>query len=186
MNLFQIASDRKAEADSKRRGKNTPLLSTISIPFFKGYFRKGDPYETPARVVEREKKGKKTVETVKDISLKVKPLVGAFIITEGVCLAQCVVNAENAYRKANNFIASHVEGEEKPFVVNSTYLVEVLLSEEGFTLADYSQGKVEGAKRIAHHVKKIAEDRKLDISVNEQGTIQGVTPEIVNAVLSAT
>lgn len=167
MKIFKQAEQKKQEADSKKRGNNASLKSTVSIPYFKGLYRKGDAYTIKC------KQNKKKIDVV------VKPLTGSFIISYATCLAQCIVNAENDKRRFSNDIEDCLAP-----VTLSSYLIEVVLSSEGFSLDDYAQGKTQGARRIEQHCKAIAEQRELSITVQDS-IIQGVTPEIVNAVLSA-
>lgn len=154
MNLFKIADESKKVADSKKRGNQSALKTTISIPYFKGLYRK---------------KGN---------------LTGAFLISYFTCLAFCIVKAENAHRTFSNSIRPDTE-DAMPSVHLSTYLIEALLNQEGFSLAEYQQGKTQGAKRIEQHLKAIAEKEEMSFSVNEQGVVKGVTPKVAQSVLSA-
>jgi len=150
--IFDIAVQNKATRDSKKRGKNTSLKSTITVPHFKGLYRK-----------ERDNK---------------KSLTGTFIISYFTCLAYCVVKYENAYRVLAN---KHLKKGDKlvPVVLN-TFIIEALISAEGFSTDTYCQGKTTGAKRIERHLNDI----ELDVSVKDD-VVQGLTVKIVNEVLSA-
>ena len=170
MNIFKIAEQKKVVADSSKRGNNAALKTTISIPYFKGLYRKGESYSIKIG------KGKKVTEVT------VKPLTGAFIISYATCLSACLVQEENRRVQASNFLA-YTEDTQEP-VILTTYLIEAVLSSEGFAFDDYAQGKTQGARRIEQHLKAIATQRELPINV-ENDIVTGVTTEIVSSVLSA-
>jgi hypothetical protein len=172
MNLFDKADSIKAVVDSKKRSGKIALKSTIAVPYFKGLYRKGDFY--PCKIG----KGKKATE------IKVKPLTGAFIISYFTCLAQDIVREENQHRRLNEILDPLQESPYNP-VGSTTFLVEALIASEGFSLAEYSQGKTEGARRIEQHLKTVAEQRGLRVAVDAQGQIEGITEQIACSVLSA-
>ena len=170
MNIFQIAEQAKQKAESTKRGNNVALKSTVTIPYFKGLYRKGEPYTI------KVKQGKKKID------VSVKPLTGAFILSYFTCLAACIVQDENAYREASNSTGLN----EKPLepVQLTSYLIEVLIASEGFCLDDYKQGKTQGAKRVESHLKAMKEQRDIDIVISDS-VITGLNQDIVQAVLSA-
>jgi len=170
MNIFKQAEQAKQKAESTKRGNQVALKSTVTIPYFKGLYRKGDAYEV------KVKQGKKKV------ALSVKPLTGAFILSYFTCLAACIVQDENQYRAASN--STGLNDKELEPVQLTSHLVEVLIASEGFALDDYKQGKTQGAKRVESHLKAMKEQRDINIAINES-VITGLNNEIVQAVLSA-
>lgn len=171
MNIFTLAAEKKAEADSKKRAGNTILATTVTLPHFKGVYRRGDEYKVKLH------RGEAIVERA------VKPLSGAFIISYCTCLASCIVDAENALIKALN----DKEKDKKkhtPFHALNAYIVEAVIAAEGFNADEYSQGKIAGAKRIALHLKALAKERKVKVSVNDELVID-IDKAIVQDVLQA-
>ena len=153
MNIFEkakaIETERKANA---RKGSTAPLRDTLTIPEFKGYVRKGERYSIPLVRSIKDDKGK--VKAMK-VDYSVKPLSGAFILSYFSCLAYDLCKAEK-----------------QPLTV---FVVQALIEYEGFTLSEYSQGKVQGSARITAHLKAIAEQRGLTLSVNKDtGEIAGI------------
>lgn len=172
MNLFETASSLKAVSDSKKRkGSSASLAETITVPYFKGLYRRGDKYSVtltktlPAIKADKEAGIKASPATKKEVSLQVKPLAGAFILSYFTCLASCLCKEAN-----------------QPL---TTFVVQALIGLEGFSLADYAQGKTTGAKRVETHLKAMNEQRGLNISVNNEGLIAGLSDAIVDDVLSA-
>jgi len=170
MNIFKQAEQVKAKADSTKRGNQVALKSTITVPCFKGLYRKGEPYTI------KVKQGKKKID------VSVKPLTGAFILSYFTCLAACIVQDENAYRAASN--STGLNDKELEPVQLTSHLVEVVLSSEGFSLDDYKQGKTTGARRIESHLKAMREQRDINIAIKDS-VITGLNQDIVQAVLSA-
>lgn len=163
MNLFEQANAIEVAAKaSARKGSTMSSPDTLTIPYFKGIVRKGDAYTLKINKTSKDDKGK-TVKSIVD--LKVKPLTGAFIISYATCLAY--------------FICKEAK---QPLTV---FVVQALLQQEGFSLEDYSQGKTKGSKRIALHLKAIAEQRGLKLSCNDTGIIEGITDKIACEVLTA-
>lgn len=102
----------------------------------------------------------------KACEFQVKPLTGAFLISYFSCLAYCLCKAEK-----------------QPCTI---FVVQALLQHEGFSLDDYAQGKTKGSTRIAGHLKAIAEQRNLPLSVDAKtGEIKGLSDEIAKSVLSS-
>ena len=147
--IFDIAVQNKAKRDSKKRGSQASLKSTISIPFFKGVYRK---------------KGNVT---------------GTFVMSYFTCIAYCLVKHENADRTEKNKSIKKKDDKLAPVTLD-TFLIEALISSEGFALDTYSQGKVQGAKRIEGHLNAI----ELAVSVKDD-VVVGLTDKIVDAVLTA-
>ncbi len=176
MNLFNIANDKKVVADSKRRGSQAALKTTISIPFFKGVYRVGKENKLYSIKVAPLKGKKKVV-------VPVKPITGAFIITYFSCLAFDLVQDENRHRAACNFADPLKESALAPFDL-TTFFVEALIESEGFTYTDYQQGKTQGATRIGRHITEVSEKNELPITVDDS-IIKGITPEIADSVLTS-
>jgi len=158
MNLFENANALSVEHESKaRKGSKGSSPLTLTIPYFQGVVRRGEEYS----LALTRKEGRKAVPA----TLQVKPLSGTFILSYFTCLAFCI--AEEAKQPC------------------TTFLVQALITQEGFTLGEYCQGKVQGASRIAKHLKDLTKQGKITVSVNDKGIISGITPEVMNAVLTA-
>ena len=181
MNLFETASIIKAEQESKaRKGTSASLASTITVPYFKGLYRKGDKYNVLHTYKTVEEKG--IIVDAHIVPMQVKPLTGAFLISYMTCLAYtfCRDNVVTTKDKKGKVTE---KADPKPLTV---HIVQALIQLEGFSLEDYAQGKTTGSKRIEQHLKAIAEQRKLAISVDAKtGVITGLNDAIVNSVLSA-
>jgi hypothetical protein len=158
MNLFENATALSAVAESKmRKGIKGNVALNLTIPYFQGVVRRGESYSLSLT----RKEGRKNVA----VQLQVKPLSGAFILSYFVCLASCI--AQEAKQPC------------------TTFLVQALITQEGFTLSEYAQGKIAGASRVAKHLKDLTKQGKISVSVSEKGVITGLTPEMINAVLTA-
>jgi len=158
MNLFENATALETDAKSKaRKGSKGSSPLTLTIPYFQGVVRRGETYSLDLT----KKEGRKTVPA----TLQVKPVSGTFILSYFTCLAFCI--AQEAKQPC------------------TTFLVQALISQEGFTLGEYCQGKIAGANRIAKHLKDLTKQGKISVSVNDKGIITGITPEVMNAVLTA-
>ena len=176
MNLFETASNIQKEHDNKaRKGCSQSLASTITIPYFKGLYRKGDKYNVTLAPVVTEEKG--VIIDAREQHIAVKPLTGAFLISYFTCLAYSICKT-NTTKKGNKTVLAPMPC--------TTYVVQALLQIEGFTLDDYAQGKTTGAKRIELHLKAMTEQRGMALTVDAKtGEISGLTDEIVNSVLTS-
>jgi hypothetical protein len=158
MNLFENATALAAVAESKmRKGGKGNVALNLTIPYFQGVVRRGEEYS----LTLTKKEGRKSLP----FEVKVKPVSGTFILSYFTCLALCI--AEEAKQPCTAF------------------LVQALIAQEGFTLSEYAQGKVQGASRITKHLRDLTKQGKISVSVSDKGVISGLTPEIVNAVLTA-
>ena len=177
-NLFEVAQGLKQVVDSKSRKGLSVSRDKIKLPYFRGNFRseKSGTFSLDLKTVKI--KGKRT----KKVTVTGSNVTGAFLISYFSCLAYCIVQCENQYRHANNYFS--FDAEKKAIVPFTTYLIEALLSQEGYSFADYKQGSITGAKRIENHIVAIAKREKLAFAINES-IITGFTPVIVNNVLSA-
>jgi hypothetical protein len=176
MNLFETAAAIKTEQENKaRKGTSASLASTITVPYFKGLYRKGDKYTVTLAPKVIEEKG--VIVDAQAQAVSVKPLTGAFLISYMTCLAYtfCKDNTKTVKGKT--------VADPMPLTV---HVVQALLQIEGFSLDDYAQGKTTGSKRIEQHLKAVSEQRALNLSVDTKtGIITGLTDTIVNSVLSA-
>jgi hypothetical protein len=106
---------------------------------------------------------------MRDSGLKVrgnvKVLKGTFILAYFTCYAACIASEEG--------------------LTLTTLFIEEVIRKQGFLLTEYSQKKSQGASRIAKYLKKSKKQGKVNISVSDKGLITGITPEIMNAVLTA-
>jgi hypothetical protein len=163
MNLFVEDEDLFVQAAAlaesrQKQGKKGVTSQTPKIPYFLGYMRKKSEVYT---LTLTKKVGKKNVP----VDVKVETLTGTFILSYFVCLGACI--AQEA---------------KQPLTVT---FVESLLNREGFLASEYSHSKVTGASRVAKHLKDLTKQGKISVSVSEKGVISGITPEIMNAVLTA-
>jgi len=158
MNLFENATALAAVAESKmRKGSKGNIALNLTIPYFQGVVRRGEEYS----LTLTKKEGRKSLP----VTMKVKPVSGTFILSYFTCLAFCI--AQEAKQPCTIF------------------LVQALIAQEGFTLGEYCQGKVQGANRITKHLKDLTKQGKVSVSVSDKGLITGITPEMMNAVLTA-
>jgi hypothetical protein len=162
MNLFTEDADLFAQAtvlaESREKQGCTSTSSAPKIPYFKGFVRKKSEVYT---LTLTKKEGKKSVP----VKMQVETLTGTFILSYFTCLAACIA------AKA-----------EQPL---TTTFIEMLLIREGFTFAEYAHNKVKGSARIAKHLKDLTKQGKINVSVSDKGVITGLTPEVINAVLTA-
>lgn len=175
MNLFDNAASLKVEA-KKRTSRNNkiPHACTIKPPHLGGLYRKGDSYELPLQSIPvkfskfAQTARRKKVEQV-EIVHKSKPLAGTFIITFCTALAFCIVADANAEIHEQNEGLS--DEDKKPFYPFNTYVVEALITTEGFLSSEYAQGKVTGAKRIEAHLLAAADREGIDLTIDSEGNI---------------
>jgi len=176
MNLFETANAIKEAKEAKaRKASQGSSPDTLTVPYFKGIVRKGDKYSVSLMPHVVEEKG--IIVSAEPVAIQVKPLTGSFLISYFSCLAYqlCKHNTKVVGKK--------VVADEQPLTV---FVVEALLRIEGFSLDDYAQGKTKGSVRIASHLKAIAEQRDLKVSVDAKtGIISGITDKIACQVLSA-
>jgi len=153
MNLFETAAQLQAKKEAtSRKGAAAPLRDTLTIPYFKGYVRKGDRYTLALTHTVKDDKGKVKVAKV---AHSVKPLSGAFLISYFACLAYDLCKVEK-----------------QPCTI---FVVQALIAFEGFNLDEYSQGKVQGSSRVTTHLKAIAEQRGLNLTIDKKsGEIKGL------------
>ena len=172
MNLFEQASQLKADKESKaRKSSQASSPDTLTVPYFKGIVRKGDRYSVNLMPKVYEHEG--IIEYVEPVSIAVKPLTGSFLISYFTCLAYQLCKRNMKGKKADP----------QPL---TTFVVEALLRIEGFSLDDYAQGKTKGSVRIASHLKAISEQRGMKIAVDAKtGEIKGITDDIACQVLNA-
>jgi hypothetical protein len=155
MNLFEKAKKIETDIASKtRKGSNAPLSSTVAMPFFKGNMRKGDSTYLVKGIATRKDDKGKVIKVAVQYDSRRKPLAGTFLLSYFSCLAYDICKEAK-----------------QPC---TTYLVQALIEHEGFTLDEYSQGKIQGASRIAKHLKDIAIREKLAISISDKGLITGL------------
>lgn len=179
MNLFDKAIEIQTEIQSKSRKGSSVRRDSIKLPFFKGNMRsKKHAYSIDCKSIKV--KGKKQKKVIVPVS---KPVTGAFLISYFSCLAYDIVHCENKYRIANNFFSNHFDSEKKDLVSFTTFLIEVLLSQEGFAFSDYSQGTIQGAKRIEKHLRDISERENLKLVIDSNSLISGFNTDITNQVL---
>lgn len=180
MNIFETAEN---ASQAKNVARQTFASVPSKVPFFSGLYRS-------------EKKGQGHV-------------AGTFILSYITCLTQSIVNAENSKRtriedsrarvlarldeqlkksKTKSFkdFVAYYKGLDTRPVRNTTFLCEAVASQEGFALEDYSQGSTKGQARFYSHLKALIGKQGLPITINKQtGEIVGITPTIINAVLTA-
>ncbi len=106
-------------------------------------------------------------------------VTGTFVMSYFTCIAYCIVKHENAERTEKNKSIKKKDDKLVPVALD-TFLIEALISSEGFALDTYSQGKVQGAKRIEGHLNAI----ELAVSVKDD-IVSGLTDKIVESVLTA-
>jgi hypothetical protein len=163
MQLFIEDEDLFAQAallaeSREKEGKKGVTGKNPKIPYFLGYYRKKSEVYT---LTLTRKEGKKVIP----VEVKVETLTGAFILSYFVCLgACCAMQAQ------------------QPLTVT---FIESLLTREGFNLAEYSHSKVQGASRVAKHLKDLTKQGKISVSVSDKGIISGITKEMIDAVLTA-
>ena len=181
MNLFETAASIKTEQENKaRKGTTASLQSTITVPYFKGLYRKGDKYTVTHTYKTAEDKG--VIVDAHIVPMQSKPLTGAFLISYMTCLAYTFCR-DNVIATKDKKGKVTEKPDPKPLTV---HVVQALLQLEGFSLDDYAQGKTTGSKRIEQHLKAISEQRSLAIKVDAKtGVITGLNDAIVNSVLSA-
>jgi len=163
MQLFKEDAELFKEAallaeSREKQGKKGVTGQSPKIPYFLGYMRKKSEIYS---LTLTKKVGKKVVP----VEIQVEKLTGTFILSYFVCLGACI--AQEA---------------QQPLTVT---FIESLLVREGFTLNEYSHSKVTGASRVAKHLKDLTKQGKISVSVSDKGVISGVTPEMMNAVLTA-
>ena len=162
MNIFQSSLILKKQADSKNTSSLVAHRENVKLPYFKGNMRR-----------------KGTVTS-------------AFLINYFTVLAACIVQAENqAILNVRSFCVKRIpsiaglKGKKPKLHKVSIYLIEALLSSEGFTLADYKQGSNSGSKSISKSLTAFSVKENLGIVIDKQGNVSGLTPEIINSCLSA-
>lgn len=179
-NLFDKATESRRIAQSKSKSGQVARRGKIKLPVFQGNYRseKSGTYALDLKSVKV--KGKKQ----KKITVSGKNLTGAFIISYYSCLAACIANSENDYRKAHNFLSDSFLSDKKELVPFTTYLIEAVINQEGYSLSEYAQGTVKGAKRIEAHLLAINK-RESTSFVIKNDIISGFTPNLINDVLNA-
>jgi len=180
MNMFDAATTLKIETENKSRKGMSVQRDKIRLPFFKGNYRsKKHTYSVDCKSV----KVKGTRQ--KKVAVPVVGVTGAFLISYFACLARDIVTCENKYRINHNELAIRYDSELKELVPFTTYLVEVLMSQEGFSFADYSQGATKGAKRIEQHLRAISDREDMHLVIDSNSLITGLTKEITDSVLQS-
>jgi len=158
MNIFDSVQNLKAKADSKKRGKVTVSPDRIKLPYFTGNMK-------------RKVEGKQT-------------LTSAFIMSYMTAYTFCRLQLENEAIQAAN--KGKKKADCKPLIPFSVYAVEYFLNEQGFTYAHYSQSGRSGHKAVAYHLEACAAKKGLEsLSIDDEGIISGITPEIASSVLQA-
>jgi hypothetical protein len=155
--LFAVASSIKDTVDSKRKGSSIPNASLIKLPYFKGNMK-------------REVSG-------------IKCLTAAFIMNYFTCLSACIVTCENTRIAVVNKTAK--KADKLVPVSLSVYLVEAVLSSEGYLHSDYTQSSRVGHKAIKFSLLAFSKREKLNLSINDEGLISGLTTKVVNACIAA-
>ena len=96
-------------------------------------------------------------------------------------LAFCLLAEHNAeIHEANE---GKKDSEKAPFVPYSIYLIAAVIADSGFTVEEYSQGKVQGAKRIRSHFLAVANRQGIDMHIDDEGVITGLDYSILNDIL---